>query len=72
MGELGVVEAEENEDGNITIHLYKPKYMLSDEGEIVKVKGEPIDVPPNSWIDVRLDMPEDSIFNQKSLRIPQV
>ncbi|WP_421356236.1 phage tail protein [Pseudocitrobacter faecalis] len=72
MGELGVVEAEETESGNIIIRLYRRKYMLSDEGEIVKIKGEPIDVPPNSWIDVRLDMPEDSIFNQKSLRISQV
>lgn len=72
MGELGIVEAEESEGGNITIRLYKSKYILSDGGEIVKTKGEPIDVPPNSWIDVRLDMPEDSIFNQKSLRIPQV
>ncbi len=72
MGELGIVEAEGNEGGNITIRLYKRKYMLSDDGEIVKIKGDPLDVPPNSWIDVRLDMPEDSIFNQKSLRIPQV
>ncbi|CZZ66320.1 hypothetical protein AAG927_007375 [Enterobacter hormaechei] len=38
--------------------------MLSDEGEIVKTKGEPMDVPVNSWIDVRLDMPDDSAFNQ--------
>ena len=70
MGELGIVEAEGNEGGNITIRLYKRKYMLSDDGEIVKIKGDPLDVPPNSWIDVRLDMPEDSIFNQKSFSIP--
>ena len=38
--------------------------MLGDEGEIVKTKGEPIDVPANSWIDVRLDMPESSIWNR--------
>lgn len=64
MGELGIVEAEEAENGEITIFLYKRKYMLSDEGEIVKTKGDPIDVPANSWIDVRLDMPENSIWNQ--------
>lgn len=57
LGELGVVEAETSEKGEITIRLYKRKYILSDEGEILKIKGEPIDVPPNSWIDVRLDMP---------------
>ncbi|EPU1834849.1 phage tail protein [Enterobacter hormaechei] len=64
MGELGVVEAEQTESGGLTIRLFKRKYMLSDEGEIVKTKGAPMDVPANSWIDVRLDMPEDSIWNK--------
>ncbi|MGU9936925.1 hypothetical protein ACRXFR_25940, partial [Enterobacter asburiae] len=59
MGELGVVEAEKTDNGELTIRLFKRKYMLGDEGEIVKTKGEPIDVPANSWIDVRLDMPEN-------------
>ena len=63
MGELGVVEAEQTENGELTIRLFKRKYMLSDEGEIVKTKGLPMDVPANSWIDVRLDMPADSIWN---------
>ncbi|VAF12500.1 Uncharacterised protein [Enterobacter hormaechei] len=65
MGELGVAEAEQTADGELTIRLFKRKYMLSDEGEIVKIKGEPMDVPVNSWIDVRLNMPDDSAFNQK-------
>ncbi|WP_276867428.1 pyocin knob domain-containing protein [Enterobacter oligotrophicus] len=65
MGELGVVEAEQTESGGITIRLFRRKYMLGDEGEIVKTKGQPIDVPANSWIDVRLDMPEDSLYNVK-------
>ena len=66
MGELGVVEAEQTESGGITIRLFKRRYMLSEEGEIVKTKGAPMDVPANSWIDVRLDMPEDSIWNTKA------
>ncbi|KLW11351.1 hypothetical protein SK46_02396 [Enterobacter hormaechei] len=65
MGELGVVEAEQTESGGLTIRLYKRKYILSAEGEIVKTKGELMDVPANSWIDVRLDMPNDSAFNQR-------
>ncbi|MGM3312956.1 phage tail protein [Enterobacter hormaechei subsp. steigerwaltii] len=65
MGELGVVEAEQTESGGLTIRLFKRKYILSEEGEIVKTKGAPIDVPANSWIDVRLDMPEDSIWNKR-------
>ncbi|EPA0310753.1 hypothetical protein ACLH1Z_03485 [Enterobacter hormaechei] len=64
MGELGVVEAEQTENGGLTIRLFKRKYLLGDDGEIVKTKGEPMDVPANSWIDIRLDMPTDSAFNQ--------
>ncbi|EPO6587246.1 phage tail protein, partial [Enterobacter hormaechei] len=66
MGELGVVEAEQTESGGLTIRLFKRKYMLSDDGEIVKTKGAPMDVPANSWIDVRLDMPEDSIWKTRA------
>lgn len=65
MGEMGVVEAEETESGGITIRLYERKYKLGADGDIVKTKGRPIDVPANSWIDVRLDMPDDSAFNQR-------
>lgn len=64
MGELGVVEAEQTDNGELTIRLFKRKYMLGNDGEIIKTKGEPMDVPANSWIDVRLDMPETSIWNQ--------
>ncbi|EOD9897878.1 phage tail protein [Enterobacter hormaechei] len=66
MGELGVVEAEQTESGGLTIRLFKRKYLLGDDGEIVKTKGEPMDVPANSWIDARLDMPEDSIWKTRA------
>lgn len=66
MGELGVVEAKQTDSGELEIRLFKRKYLLSDEGEIIKTKGEPMDVPANSWIDVRLDMPDDSIWNMHS------
>ncbi|MCR1320101.1 phage tail protein [Enterobacter soli] len=65
MGELGIVEAEQGDNGELTIRLFKRKYILSEDGEMVKTKGAPIDVPLNSWIDVRLDMPEDSIWKTK-------
>ncbi|KJL63503.1 tail protein, partial [Enterobacter hormaechei subsp. xiangfangensis] len=32
MGELGVVEAEQTDNGELTIRLFKRKYMLNDEG----------------------------------------
>ncbi|MDC7950209.1 phage tail protein [Enterobacter kobei] len=72
MGELGVVEADQTDSSCLKIRLFKRKYMLSDEGEIIKTKGEPMDVPANSWIDVRLDMPEDSLFNQQMRQEPQL
>lgn len=65
MGELGILEAELGDDGVLIIRLFKRKYLLNDEGEIVKMKGEQIDVPVNSWIDVRLNMPATSLFNQR-------
>lgn len=65
MGVMGMVEAEQTEMDGLIIRLFKHKHMLSDEGEIIKTKGEPMDIPANSWIDVRLDMPEDSLFNQQ-------
>ncbi|MEF0764038.1 phage tail protein [Enterobacter cloacae] len=72
MGELGVVEAEQTDNGELTIRLFKRKYMLGNDGEIIKTKGLPMDVPANSWIDVRLDMPDDSAFNQRMSQEPEV
>lgn len=56
-GDLGIVDAEETESGGITVRLYKRRYVLNEEGDIELVKGALIDVPANSWIDIRLDMP---------------
>ncbi len=65
MGELGIVEAEETESGGITVRLYKRRYVLSEDGDIELAKGVLIDVPANSWIDIRLDMPANSVWKQK-------
>ncbi|WP_313129582.1 phage tail fiber protein [Pseudescherichia vulneris] len=64
-GDLGIVEAEETEAGGITIRLFKRRYVLTEDGDIELVKGVLIDVPANSWIDARLDMPEKSAYNQR-------
>ncbi|HGJ5857631.1 MAG TPA: hypothetical protein ACHBZ1_17920, partial [Arsenophonus nasoniae] len=29
------------------------------------VDGEPCDIPPSTWLDVRVEMPVDSIWNQQ-------
>lgn len=53
---LGVSESEF--DGEvITIRLFKQRWTLGEDGEILPGKGAPMDVPLNSWIDVRLSMP---------------
>lgn len=65
-GDLGIVEAEQTESGGITVRLYKRRYKLDeDTGDIVVAKGALMDVPENSWIDIRMDMPEDSAWNRK-------
>ncbi|EJL90205.1 hypothetical protein [Pantoea sp. GM01] len=64
-GDLGIVEAEQTESGGLKISLFKRRYKLTDDGDIEVVKGDLIDVPANSWIDVRLDMPEDSAYNRR-------
>lgn len=57
-GELGIVEGEEAEEGTLTIKLFKKRYKLNEEtGDIDLIQGLPIDVPANSWIDVRMEMP---------------
>lgn len=65
-GDMGIVEAEQGEDGWLIIRLYKRRYVMTEDGEIEVAKGAPIDVPPTSWIDIRLDMPETSIWNQRN------
>ena len=37
--------------------------------------GEPIDIPNGHWIDVRVNMPSDSLYNQKqaeALRLAEI
>jgi len=61
-GELGIVEGEEAEDGTLTIKLFKKRYKLNEEtGDIDLIQGLPMDVPANSWIDVRMEMPAAEI-----------
>lgn len=54
---LGMSVSEEATDGTVTIKLFKQRWTLSDDGEMIPGPGAPMDVPLNSWIDVRLNMP---------------
>lgn len=54
---LGITESHQDEGGTVTVRLFKQRWTLTDDGEMVAGRGALIDVPLNSWIDVRLEMP---------------
>ncbi len=54
---LGITESEQDDQGTVTVRLFKQRWTLDDDGEMHLGKGAPLDVPLNSWIDVRLQMP---------------
>ena len=54
---LGITESEQDDQGTVTVRLFKQRWTLDDDGEMHLGKGAPLDVPLNSWIDVRLEMP---------------
>lgn len=54
---LGITDSRQDADGTVTISLFKQRWTLAEDGEMVPGRGAPMDVPLNSWIDVRLEMP---------------
>jgi len=54
---LGITDSQQDADGAVTISLFKQRWTLTEDGEMVPGRGAPMDVPLNSWIDVRLEMP---------------
>lgn len=63
---IALAEAEETQDG-IVVRCYKQKFILSDDGELLVSRGSLIDIPDETWIDVRLQMPEDSAWKTRML-----
>lgn len=57
---LCFVELSTDEDGVINVYVTKRKF--DGESGIFKA-GEPMDIPEGRWIDLRLNMPHDSIWN---------
>lgn len=55
---LGITDSQQDDDGTVTVRLFKQRWTLTDDGEMVPGRGAPMDVPLNSWIDVRLEMPK--------------
>jgi hypothetical protein len=58
---LCFVATETAEDGTITVTVNKRRFDI-DTATIVA--DEPMDIPAGRWIDLRLEMPEDSIWNR--------
>ncbi|WP_312819662.1 hypothetical protein [Pseudomonas sp.] len=54
---LGITQSDQDSQGVITLRLFKQRWTLDEEGEMHLGPGAPLDVPLNSWIDVRLEMP---------------
>lgn len=55
---LGITDTQQLDDGAVIVRLFKQRWTLTEDGEMVPGRGAPIDVPLNSWIDVRLQMPK--------------
>ena len=61
-------EAEETAEG-VVVRCYKQKYTLTEDGDLTVGKGALIDIPDETWIDVRLEMPADSVYNQRQQEV---
>jgi len=59
---IALAEAEQTADG-IVVRCYKQKYTISGDGDLTIEKGIIIDIPNDTWIDIRLEMPPDSDYN---------
>ena len=59
---LCFVETSTDDDGTITVSVFKRRFDID---TAMIVAGEPMDIPAGRWIDLRLEMPESSVFHQK-------
>ncbi|HGC1885059.1 TPA: hypothetical protein ACIX5J_002282, partial [Escherichia coli] len=59
---LCFVETQSTQGGTIIVSVFKRRF---DSETAMIVAGEPMDIPAGRWIDLRLEMPESSVFNQK-------
>ena len=59
---LCFVETDVVDDGVITVSVFKRRFDID---TAMIVAGDPMDIPEGRWIDLRLEMPADSIYNQQ-------
>lgn len=59
---LCFVKLDTDKEGVITVSVFKRRF---DVDTTMIVAGEPMDIPVGRWIDLRLQMPEDSVWNRR-------
>ena len=54
--------------GIVTVSVFKRRFDLD---TAMVVAGEPMDIPDGRWLDLRLDMPSDSVYNLRMAEAEQ-
>lgn len=57
------------DDGVLTVSVFHRRFDIE---TAMVVAGDPMDIPDGRWIDLRLQMPADSLYNQKLRATPKV
>ena len=60
---LCFVDIKSADDGELTVSVFRRRF---DVETAMIIAGEPMDIPDGRWIDLRLEMPADSLYTQKS------
>ncbi|HAS1787620.1 TPA: hypothetical protein I4G64_22560, partial [Enterobacter cloacae] len=59
---LCFVDISTEDDGVLTVSVFRRRF---DVEKAMIIAGDPMDIPDDRWIDLRLQMSADSIYNQK-------
>lgn len=65
---LCFVKLETDKEGVITVSVFKRRF---DVDSAMIVAGEPMDIPSGRWIDLRLEMPGDSVWKTRMREMEQ-
>lgn len=66
---LCFVDITTEDDGVLTVSVSRRRF---DVETAMIIAGDPMDIPEGRWIDLRLDMPEDSIWNRRQKEVIDV
>ncbi|HFU1331426.1 TPA: hypothetical protein ACGQST_002270 [Enterobacter kobei] len=66
---LCFVDIKSADDGELTVSVFRRRF---DVETAMIIAGDPMDIPEGRWIDLRLEMPADSLFNQRMSQEPEV